>query len=95
MAFGLAQAVAYFLELRNKMLKDLPFAIAYLYDIIIYSKIAEEHFDHLEQVFHKLHNAELTMKLSECNFLCQGNLIFVPCPQHNWHQTMTFQNSSY
>ena len=33
--FGLAQAPAYFQELMNKVLKDLPFAIAYLDDIII------------------------------------------------------------
>ena len=41
--FGLAQAPAYFHELMNRVLKDLPFAIAYLDDIIIYSKTAEEH----------------------------------------------------
>ena len=45
--FGLAQAPAYFQELINKVLKDLPFTIAYLDDIIIYSKTAEEHLDHL------------------------------------------------
>ena len=39
--FGLAQAVAYFQELMNKVLKDLPFTIAYLDDIIIYSKSAK------------------------------------------------------
>ena len=62
--FGLAQALAYFQELMNKVFKDLPFTIAYLDDIIIYSKTAKEHLDNLQQVFHKLHNAELTMKLS-------------------------------
>ena len=36
--FGLAQAPAYFQELMNKVLKDLPFTIAYLDDIITYSK---------------------------------------------------------
>ena len=41
--FRLAQALAYFQELMNKVLKDLPFAIAHLEYIIIYSKMAEEH----------------------------------------------------
>ena len=34
-SFGLAQAPAYVQELMNKVLKDLPFIIAYLDDIII------------------------------------------------------------
>ena len=65
--FGLAQALAYFQELMNKVLKDLTFIIAYLDDIIIYSKTAKEQLDHL-QVFHKPHNAEFTMKSSKCHF---------------------------
>ena len=52
----------------NKVLKDLPLAIAYLDDIIFYGKTAEEHLNHLQQVFHKLHDAELSMKLSMCYF---------------------------
>ena len=67
--FGLAQVkVLYFQELMNKALKDLPFTIAYLDDIIMYSKTAKEHLHHLQQLFHKLHDAELTMKLSKCCF---------------------------
>ena len=69
--FGLAQAPAYFQELINKVLKDLPFAIFYLDDIIIYSTTAKEHMKHLQQVLHKLCNAELTMKLSKCHFFAK------------------------
>ena len=58
-------------ELMNKVLKDLPFTIAYLDDIIIYSKTAEEHLDHLQQFFYKLHDAELSMKLSKCHFFAK------------------------
>ena len=36
---GLAQAPTYFKELMNKVLKYLSFAIAYLDDIVIYSKL--------------------------------------------------------
>ena len=51
--FRLAQAPAYFQELMNKVLRDLPFTIAYLDDIIIYSKTAQECFDHLQHIFNK------------------------------------------
>ena len=41
--FGLAQVPAYFQELMTRILKDFDFTIAYLDDIIIFSKTAEEH----------------------------------------------------
>ena len=50
------------------ILKDFPFAIAYLDDIIIFSRTAEEHLDHIRQVFKKLWNAYFLMKLSKCHF---------------------------
>ena len=49
--FGLAQAPAYFQELMTGILKDFNFAIVYLDNIIIFSKTAEEHLDHIKQVF--------------------------------------------
>ena len=66
--FGLTQVPVYFQELINKVLKDLPFTIAYQKDIIIYIKTTQEYLDHLQQVFNKLHNAKLSMKLSKCHF---------------------------
>ena len=66
--FGLAQVPAYFQELMTGELKDLNFAIAYLDDIIIFSKAAEEHLDHIKQVFKKLRNAHLSIKCSKCHF---------------------------
>ena len=57
--FGLAQVLAYSQVLMTKVLKDLPFAIAYLDNINIYSKTAKEHLNHLQHVFHKLHDAGL------------------------------------
>ena len=86
----MAQAPAFFQELMNKVLKDFSFATAYLEDIIIYNKTAEEHLDHLQQVFHELCDAELTMKLSKHHF-------FAKEIQYLGHvlSTTTFQNSSY
>ena len=66
--FRLAQAPAYFQELVIGVLKDLPFAMAYLDDIIIYSSTPEEHLKHIKIVFEKLCHAKLSMKLSKCHF---------------------------
>ena len=66
--FGLAQAPAYFQELMTGILKDFPFAIAYLDDIIIFSKTPQEHLSHICMVFEKLRTANLSMKKSKCNF---------------------------
>ena len=63
--FGLVQAPAYFQELMTSLLKDLPFAIAYLDDIIIFSKTPWEH---ICMVFEKLKSANLSMKKSKGSF---------------------------
>ena len=66
--FKLAQAPAYFQELMTGILKDFPFAIAYLDDIIIFSKTPQEHLSHICMVFQKLKSANLSMKKSKCSF---------------------------
>ena len=66
--FRLAQAPAHFQEIMTGVLKDLPFAMAYLDDIIIYSSTPEEHLQQIKTVFEKLHHAKLSMKLSKCHF---------------------------
>ena len=51
------------------ILNDFNCAIAYLDHIIIFSKAAEEHIDHIKQVFKKLRGAHLSMKFSKCHFV--------------------------
>ena len=51
--FRPTQAPAYFQELMTGVLKNFPFAIARLDDIIIFSRMAGEHLDHIRQVFKK------------------------------------------
>ena len=52
--FGLAQAPAYFQELMTRILKDFDFAIAYLENIIIFSRTAEDNLSHIKKVFEQL-----------------------------------------
>ena len=66
--FGLTQAPAYFQEIMTGILKDFPFAIAYLDNIIIFSKTPQEHLSHICMVFEKLRTANLSMKRSKCSF---------------------------
>ena len=66
---GLAQAPAYLQALINKVLKGLhKFAVAYLDDIIIFSK-NEEHLEHLRIIFQRLKEASLKLKRSKCDFM--------------------------
>ena len=65
---GLMQASGYFKELITGVLTDFSFAITYLDDIIIFSRTARGHLNHIKQVFEKLQNAHLPMKLSKCHF---------------------------
>ena len=52
--FSLAQAPAYFQKLKTRILKGFHFVMAYLDDIIIFSRSAEEHLSHIKKVFEKL-----------------------------------------
>ena len=66
--FVLMQAPAYFQDLMRGVLKDFSFTIAYLRDIIFFSRTAEKYLNHIKQVFRKLQNAHLSMKHSKCHF---------------------------
>ena len=68
--FRLAQAPAYFQALISKVLEGLShFAIAYLDNIIIFSKTEEEHLQHLEIIFERLDEASLKLIRSKCSFM--------------------------
>ena len=68
--FGLAQGPTYFQALINKVLKGLhKIAAAYLDDIIIFSKIEEEHLEYLRIIFQRLKEAGLKLQRSKCEFM--------------------------
>ena len=52
----------------NGILKDFPFTIAYLDDIIIFSKTPQEHLSYIRMVFKKLKSANLSVKKSKSSF---------------------------
>ena len=67
--FGLAQVPAYFQQLISMVLQGCSdFAMAYLDDIIIFSKNEAELIKHIEVIFQKLKEAGLKLKESKCDF---------------------------
>ena len=67
--FGLAQAPAYFQQLISMVLQDCSeFTMAYLDDIIIFSRSECEHLKHIKIIFQKLIDAGLKLKESKCDF---------------------------
>lgn len=66
--FGLKNASQTFQRFMNAILDDLPFASAYLDDILIASKTQKEHQDHLRQVFRVLEKYGLRVQMSKCVF---------------------------
>ena len=67
MPFGLTNAPATFQRLMESILSDVPFAMAYLDDIIIFSSTFEEHLTRLDEVFGKLKDCGLKLKASKCH----------------------------
>ena len=67
---GLAQPPAYFQQLISMVLQDCSgFVMAYLDDIIIFSRNEHEHLKHIQIIFQKLIDAGLKLKESKCDFI--------------------------
>jgi hypothetical protein len=68
--FGLTNAPATFMHLMQQVFRPHldDFVIVFLDDILIYSKTAEEHRQHLRQVLQLLRQHRLFGKLSKCDF---------------------------
>jgi hypothetical protein len=70
MSFGLTNAPAYFMNLMNKVFMDYlnKFVVVFIDDILVYSKTAEEHEEHLRLVLGTLREHQLYAKFSKCQF---------------------------
>jgi hypothetical protein len=69
MPFGISTVPSLFQELANIVLQDCEdFATAYLDDIIIFSKNEKDHLRHIQEVFDRLCQHGLKMKMKKCTF---------------------------
>jgi hypothetical protein len=70
MTFGLTNVPTYFMYLMNKVFMEylVKFIMVFIDDILVYSRIEEEHEDHLCLVLQKLRDHKLYAKLSKCEF---------------------------
>jgi hypothetical protein len=70
MSFGLTNALAYFMYLMNKAFMEYldKFVVVFIDNILIFSKIEEEHEKHLRMVLEKLRSNQLYAKFSKCEF---------------------------
>ena len=93
--FGLAQALAYFQELITGILKDFNFVIAYLDDIIIFSKTPQEHLSHIRKVFEKTMVSQTLHENEQMQFLFQGNPVFRTHFNCHRHSTSTIQDTCH
>ena len=68
--FGLCNAPSVFTQLMHSVLRPYldKFVISYLDDILIYSKTAEEHKQHIRTILEALRQQKLYAKLSKCEF---------------------------
>ena len=70
MPFGLTNAPAIFQRFINKVLGEHldVFVVAYLDNILIFSKTKEQHIKHIQAILKKLHYAKLRLRPKKCKF---------------------------
>jgi hypothetical protein len=70
MSFGLTNALAYFMDLMNKVFMEYldKFVMVFIDDILVYSRSEKEHEEHLHLALQKLRENRLYAKLSKCKF---------------------------
>lgn len=67
MPFGLNGASKTFQRLMDRVLRGLPFAMAYQDDIAVYSLSWEDHLGHIGEVMDRIQRAGLTVKAAKCS----------------------------
>lgn len=68
MPFGLKNAAQTFQRFVDQVLRGFPFCYAYLDDILVASKTADEHLEHLRALFTRLAEFGLVIQIDKCVF---------------------------
>ena len=70
MPFGRTNAPARFMDLMNQVCRPMldPSVIVFIDDILVYSKIKEQHKDHFQEILGTLRRERLYVKFSKFNF---------------------------
>jgi hypothetical protein len=70
MSFGLTNAPAYFMYLMNNVFMEYldKFGVVFIDDILIFSKMKQEHEKHIRLVLEKLRSNQLYANFSKCEF---------------------------
>jgi hypothetical protein len=68
MPFGLRNAAQTFQRFMDNVLRGIPFAYAYIDDVLIASTTPEEHLHHLRVVFERLTSYGIVVNLNKCVF---------------------------
>jgi hypothetical protein len=78
MSFGLTNALAYFMYLMNKVFTEYldKFVVVFINDILVFSKMEEEHEKHLRLILEKFRSNKLYVKFSKCEF-CLTKVTFL------------------
>ena len=73
MPYRLCNAPATFQRLMQNCLGELnlTYALVYLDNVIVYSKMEEDHLRRLQAGFKRFHEHRLKLKPSKCSFLCK------------------------
>ena len=66
--FGLTNAPSAFMSIINEVIADLPFAVVYLDDILVFSKNPEDHVRHVEEILNRLRKHHFFLKMKKCEF---------------------------
>ena len=66
--FGLRNAGATFQRMMDDLLGDLPFCVAYIDDILVFSTSHEQHQQHLRIILQRLQDAGLVLRHDKCIF---------------------------